>query len=114
MSVKAARKRATTLLAGIRAGGTTYQTFPSVCSKRSVAVMEAKSGGIRPLTVAGAAQVRWGCYQLDTLLLPVELRRVNHTASTNARILRRTAKVKPLQWKAYVEPDPNRPNRRAR
>ncbi len=39
---------------------------------------------IRPLTVAGAAQVRRG---LDgpTLLLPVELPCVNHTASTNGQ-----------------------------
>jgi len=41
---------------------------------------------IRPLTVAGAAQVRWAVVSLD-LLLPVELRRVNHAASTNERIL---------------------------
>jgi hypothetical protein len=59
MSVTAARRRATTLLAGIRAGGTTSIAFPSACSKRSVAVMEAESRGIRPLTVAGAAQVRF-------------------------------------------------------
>ena len=47
---------------------------------------------IRPFTVAGAAQVRTlGATErgltrsagLDFLLLPVELRRVNHTASTN-------------------------------
>jgi len=38
---------------------------------------------IRPLTVAGAAQA--GCAVDDdgTFLLPVELRHVNHTASTN-------------------------------
>ncbi len=41
----------------------------------------------RPLTVAGAAQVRLAGIS-RTLLLPVELRHVNHTASTNARILR--------------------------
>ena len=38
---------------------------------------------IRPLTVAGAAQVRDGLFKRP-LLLPVELRCVNHTASTNA------------------------------
>jgi len=37
---------------------------------------------IRPLTVAGAAQVRLAVVSV-TLLLPVELRRVNHVASTN-------------------------------
>ena len=42
---------------------------------------------IRPLTVAGAAQA--GCVMVDrTSLLPVELRHVNHTASTNNGILR--------------------------
>jgi len=41
----------------------------------------------RPLTVAGAAQVRLAVDGI-TLLLPVELRRVNHTTSTNPRILR--------------------------
>jgi hypothetical protein len=57
-------KRAVTLLAGIRAGETTSIAFPSVCSKRSVAVMEAEFEAdlnhfsIRSLTVAGAAQVR--------------------------------------------------------
>jgi FtsZ-binding cell division protein ZapB len=49
-----------------------------------------KAGGLlmktpkayRPLTVAGAALVRW-VFIDRTLQLPVELRRVNHTASTN-------------------------------
>lgn len=42
---------------------------------------------IRPLTVAGAAQAgRAMCG--GTSLLPVELRHVNHTASTNGGILR--------------------------
>jgi len=41
---------------------------------------------IRPLTVAGAAQVRLAVVSV-TLLLPVELRRVNHVASTNSGIL---------------------------
>ena len=42
---------------------------------------------IRPLTVAGAAQA--GCAMFDaSSLLPVELRHVNHTASTNSGILR--------------------------
>jgi hypothetical protein len=56
-------KRATTLLAGIRAGETTSIAFPSMCSKRSVAEMEAEFQRfyaylIRSLTVAGAAQVK--------------------------------------------------------
>jgi hypothetical protein len=41
---------------------------------------------MRPLTVAGAAQVRLAGDSVS-LLLPVELQRVNHTASTNACIL---------------------------
>jgi len=45
------------LLAGIRAGETTSIAFPSMCSKRSVAEMEAEFIKIRSLTVAGAAQV---------------------------------------------------------
>ncbi len=69
MGVTVARKRATTLLAGIRADGATPIAFPSACSGRSVAVMGAKSarevrGTIWPLTVAGAAQVRWAVAQL--------------------------------------------------
>jgi hypothetical protein len=43
MSVTVARKRAATVLAGIRAGGATSIAFPSACSERSVAVMEAES-----------------------------------------------------------------------
>ena len=56
---------------------------------RPVVLMEAESileKMIRPLTVAGAAQVRQSVK--GTLLLPVELRPVNHAASTNTGILR--------------------------
>ncbi len=42
---------------------------------------------IRPLTVAGAAQAGHAMFG-GTFLLPVELRYVNHTASTNGVILR--------------------------
>ena len=42
---------------------------------------------IRPLTVAGAAQAGPTMFG-GTSLLPVELRHVNHTASTNGGILR--------------------------
>ena len=42
---------------------------------------------IRPLTVAGAAQAGSTMFG-GTSLLPVELRYVNHTASTNGAILR--------------------------
>jgi hypothetical protein len=48
MGVTVARlfKRAATLLAGIRAGETTSIAFPSMCSKRSVAEMEAESKAV--------------------------------------------------------------------
>ena len=61
---------------------------------------------IRPLTVAGAAQVR---FDLDrqTLLLPVELRRVNHTASTNRADFSAQQLSQTLQCSIYVEIDPN-------
>ena len=49
---------------------------------------------VRLLTVAGAAQVT-RCLKGDTLLLPVELRCVNHIASTNRRILARHHGSKP-------------------
>ena len=43
LGVTEPRKRRSTLLAGIRAGGATSIAFPSACSGRSVAVMEAES-----------------------------------------------------------------------
>jgi hypothetical protein len=50
-------------------------------------MVEERIWAIRPLTVAGAAQAgRAMCG--DTSLLPVELRHVNHPASTNAAILK--------------------------
>jgi hypothetical protein len=49
---------------------------------------------IRPLTVAGAAQV--GSVEVPRrFLLPVELRHANHTASTNACDFRRITVTKP-------------------
>ena len=78
--------RTATVLAGIRAGGTNSIAFPSACSRRSVAVMEPEPGSVRPLTVAGAAQVRLADVP-PSLLLPVELRHANHSASTNGPIV---------------------------
>ena len=46
---------------------------------------------IRPLTVAGAAQARLAPWTVPSSLLPVELRRVNHGASTNGQSLRHGA-----------------------
>ena len=83
-----------TELAGIRAGGATCIAFP--IAKKALSGMDA-SGidcAIRPLTVAGAAQVRQSATRLTTLL-PVELRRVSHTASTNLQILPQIACTKP-------------------
>ena len=56
---------------------------------------------MRPLTVAGAAQVRQTKFG-RALLLPVELRRVNHTASTNGRILTRAPFSKPYNATSMV------------
>ena len=50
--------------------------------------------GIRPLTVAGAAQVGWARAALR-FLLPVELRHANHTAGTNIGILDRNLSQNP-------------------
>ena len=58
--------RTTTVLAGIRAGGTNSIAFPSACSRRSVAMMEPEPGSVRPLTVAGAAQVRSAVWHLPS------------------------------------------------
>ena len=69
--------------------------FPVACSRRPVAMWDRakpREQFVR-LTVAGAAQADLGrtlgnLYQSRFgLLLPVELRRVNHTASTNKIIL---------------------------
>ncbi len=54
------------------------------------------------LTVAGAAQVKRPLNA--ALLLPVELRRVNHTASTNSRILRRGQSLKPYNAHSMSKP----------
>jgi hypothetical protein len=85
MSVKAVRlERTTTVLAGIRAGGDNLCRLPRRLFKASSGLID-RSGakGLVRLTVAGAAQVRWCRANDATLLLPVELQRVNHTASTN-------------------------------
>ena len=57
--------------------------FPGFMSKPSGYRQKPRANRSRPLTVAGAAQVRFAVDSL-TPLLPVELRRVNHSASTNA------------------------------
>ena len=68
---------------------------------------------IRPLTVAGAAQAGPTMFG-GTSLLPVELRYVNHTASTNGAILR-AFQVHPLynRWQ-YGRSFHHRPDRRTR
>jgi uncharacterized protein (TIGR02449 family) len=58
---------------------------------------EANSRTSRLLTVAGAAQVRSALCELP-LLLPVELRRVNHTASTNRGDCKSPELARTLQW----------------
>lgn len=77
--------RNVTLLAGIRAGENYLCRLPMRLFKALSGLCD-RSGAQRlvRLTVAGAAQV--GCCRAcdATLLLPVELRCVNHIASTNS------------------------------
>jgi hypothetical protein len=86
-------------LAGIRAGETTSIAFPSMCSKRSVAVMEAEFKAVLTclsfvhLPLRG--QHRLGKWQFESTstpsspLFPVELQHANHAASTNNTYSRR-------------------------
>ncbi len=72
------------MLAGIRAGGDNLCRLPKRLFKALSGLCD-RSGaqGLVRLTVAGAAQVG-RCRASDAaFLLPVELQRVNHTASTN-------------------------------
>jgi hypothetical protein len=91
-------KRDFTLLAGIRAGENNPVRLPS-CLFKATSGCVGQDGNTRRhfvrLTVAGAAQagskpsyVQKRCTKkAEKLLLPVELRYVNHTASTNEGIL---------------------------
>ena len=64
---------------------------------------------IRPLTVAGAAQVRQTV--VGALLLPVELRPVNQAASTNTGILKVNVAHNPTMSLFYLAPyGPTVPN----
>ena len=81
-----------TLLAGIRADETALIAFPSACSRRSVAIDEywtkARRYDLNPfvLPLRGQRRLRvLARLSANSLLLPVELRHVNHTASTNIR-----------------------------
>ena len=95
---EAANERDSTLLAGIRASENNPVRLPKCLFKALSGNVEQGGNTARcfvRLTVAGAAQAG---HQLEPctkkkylverkLLLPVELRHVNHTASTNSRIL---------------------------
>ncbi|MEY3509754.1 MAG: hypothetical protein RI914_353 [Pseudomonadota bacterium] len=97
MDVTAARfGRTATLLAGIRAGRNHLCRLPKRLFKAlSGCVDRSRARRLVCLTVAGAAQVRC-CRASDaTLLLPVELRYVNHIASTNEDIVDRIDKQEP-------------------
>ena len=95
---EATNERGFTLLAGIRAGENNPVRLPS-CLFKATSGCVGQDGNTQRhfvrLTVAGAAQaglrpshVQKRCTWLaKKLLLPVELRHVNHTASTNQRIL---------------------------
>ena len=87
-------ERGFTLLAGIRASENNPVRLPS-CLFKATSGYVGQDGNTRRhfvrLTVAGAAQADLGrtlgkkCQSRFGLLLPVELRHVNHTASTNIR-----------------------------
>jgi len=95
---EATNERGFTLLAGIRASEDNPVRLPS-CLFKATSGYVGQDGNTQRhfvrLTVAGAAQaglrpshVQKRCTWLaKKLLLPVELRHVNHTASTNQRIL---------------------------
>ena len=78
--------RGTTLLAGIRAKQSNLHHLPKHLFQ-STQWQSMKAGqNARLLTVAGAAQVKFTPWGLP-LLLPVELRFVNQTSSTNSLTL---------------------------
>ncbi len=91
MDVTAARfGRTATLLAGIRAGRNHLCRLPKHLFKALSGWNDrSRARRLVCLTVAGAAQV--GCCRASgtTFLLPVELRCVNHFASTNGCIVER-------------------------
>ena len=99
-------ERDSTLLAGIRAGENNLVRLPS-CLFKATSGYVGQGGNTEQcfvrLTVAGAAQAGFlllPCtekkYLVEgKLLLPVELRCVNHTASTNKRILATSARDTP-------------------
>jgi hypothetical protein len=81
------RERTFTVLAGIRAGGINLHRLPKRLFKALSGCDE--SGISRCVHLPLRGQRRLGRPVLGvSLLLPVELRRVNHTASTNTQILR--------------------------
>ena len=95
---EATNERSFTLLAGIRAGENNPVRLPSCLFKATSGCVgqDGKTlGSFVRLTVAGAAQagskpsyVQKRCTKkAKKLLLPVELRYANHTASTNIFIL---------------------------
>ncbi len=102
--------RTTTVLAGIRAGGDNLHRLPKRLFKALSGCDE--SGILRCVHLPLRGQRRLGLPRIGlSLLLPVELRRVNHTASTNGPDSTPHALAQTLQWQAYVETKPNRPSR---
>ena len=79
------QKRAATVLAGIRAGEINLHRLPKRVFKTLSDNDE--SGVLRHVHLPLRGQRRLGLPVWLTLLLPVELRRVNHIASTNEWIL---------------------------
>ena len=124
MSVTVARfkkRRTTTLLAGIRADEAAFIAFPCACSRRSVASDESwmhspghEAGQTHPFVLPLRGQRRLkvlaladrGLRGFDSLLLPVELRHVNHTASTNKLILSAESSINPTISLPMADPTP--------
>lgn len=115
--------REVTLLAGIRADGAALIAFPCACSGHSVAVMKADCTGKKSLAGQSSVLPLRGQRRLKVsallnpgwsepngvnfLLLPVELRHVNHTASTNSQDSKRCSGAKAYNYSAHVQYKPN-------
>jgi hypothetical protein len=85
------------LLAGIRAGGSTSIAFPGALFRRTqwLRMMEAESPNGNSSAYRCGGSAGWVRRGRHSLLLPVELRHANHTASTNPCILRLKSVTKP-------------------
>jgi hypothetical protein len=88
-AARAFRARAATSLAGIRAGGSLSIAFPGALFRRAQWLDRWKRNTVLRafIRLPLRGQRRLGSPWRRPLLLPVELRHANHTASTNVLIL---------------------------